>query len=79
MTRRYALPPGHRACNETSAAWTTAHAATLPPNRRSKMAKMCPLDGCKAKSGLCGHDIMMIVMAVMGIAGAVAHWGLGII
>jgi hypothetical protein len=40
------------------------------------MAKMCPLDACKAKSGLFGHDKMMIVM---GIAGAVAQWSLCII
>ena len=39
------------------------------------MAKMCPMDGCKAKSGLCIHDKMMIVMGVMGVMAMVAHWG----
>lgn len=40
------------------------------------MAKMCPIDGCKATKGLCIHDKMMIGMAVMGVLAAVAHWGL---
>jgi len=40
------------------------------------MAKMCPIDGCKAKKGLCIHDKMMIVMGVLGMGAAVAHWGL---
>ena len=42
------------------------------------MAKMCPMDGCKTKQGLCGHDIMMLVMGVMGLGAAIAHWGLGL-
>lgn len=29
------------------------------------MAKMCPLDGCKAKSGLCIHDKMMIGVSIL--------------
>ncbi|GAB4202384.1 MAG: hypothetical protein OHK0013_15600 [Sandaracinaceae bacterium] len=40
------------------------------------MAKMCPLDGCKAERGLCIHDKMMIGMAVLGVLLAGAHWGL---
>ena len=43
------------------------------------MAKMCPLDGCKAKKGLCIHDKLMIVMGMMGLVGVVAHWGLHLI
>lgn len=42
------------------------------------MAKMCPLEGCKANHGLCIHDKMMIAMGIMGIVGAVAHWGLNL-
>jgi hypothetical protein len=29
------------------------------------MAKMCPLDGCKAKPGLCIHEKMMLGASVM--------------
>lgn len=43
------------------------------------MAKMCPIDGCKAKQGLCIHDKLMIGMGVLLMLGAVAHWGLGVI
>jgi hypothetical protein len=43
------------------------------------MAKMCPLDGCRAKHGLCIHDKLMIVMALMGVALGAAHWGLNLI
>lgn len=43
------------------------------------MAAMCPIDGCKAKKGMCGHDKMMIAMAVLFAAFAGAHWGLGLI
>lgn len=39
------------------------------------MAKMCPLDGCKAKTGLCIHDKLMIAMGVIGTLGAAAYWG----
>lgn len=40
------------------------------------MAKMCPIDGCKAKQGLCIHDKLMILMGVMFAAFAAGHWGL---
>ena len=40
------------------------------------MPVMCPIDGCKAKKGMCIHDKMMIAMAVMAAALAGAHWGL---
>jgi hypothetical protein len=43
------------------------------------MAAMCPIDGCKAKKGMCIHDKLMIVMATMLGALAAAHWGFGII
>ena len=42
------------------------------------MAAMCPIDGCKAKKGLCIHDKMMIGMGMMAALAAVAHWGLGL-
>ncbi len=41
------------------------------------MAKVCPMNGCRAKPGLCIHDKMMIVMGLLGAAGALGHWGLG--
>jgi len=43
------------------------------------MAKMCPMDGCNEKKGLCIHDKMMIVMGVMAIGLATAHWAFGLI
>ncbi len=39
------------------------------------MAKLCPLDGCKSKKGLCIHDWMMIAMGAMAVVLAGAHWG----
>ena len=39
------------------------------------MAKMCPLDGCKSAKGMCFHDKMMVVMGVMALLLAGAHWG----
>jgi hypothetical protein len=43
------------------------------------MAKMCPMNGCHEKHGMCIHDKMMIAMGLMGLAGAIAHWGLHLI
>jgi hypothetical protein len=43
------------------------------------MAKMCPMSGCKAESGMCIHDKMMIGMGVMMMLGAIAHWGLHLV
>ncbi len=43
------------------------------------MAKMCPIDGCKAKKGLCIHDKLMILMGGMFVAFAGLHWGLHVI
>lgn len=40
------------------------------------MAKMCPIDGCRAKSGLCIHDKMMIGMGFVGLCGSLLHFGL---
>lgn len=40
------------------------------------MAAMCPIDGCKAKKGLCIHDKLMIAMGGLFMALASAHWGL---
>jgi hypothetical protein len=39
------------------------------------MAKLCPIDGCRAKSGLCIHDKMMIGMGSAGLLGALLFWG----
>jgi hypothetical protein len=40
------------------------------------MATICPIDGCKQKSGMCMHDKLMIAMGAMGALLAVMHWGL---
>ncbi len=37
------------------------------------MAKMCPLDGCKAKSGLCIHDKMMIGASIFAVLALAAY------
>ena len=42
------------------------------------MAAMCPIDGCKAKKGLCIHDRLMIAMGGVMVALAGAHWGLNL-
>ena len=43
------------------------------------MAAMCPMSGCKAKHGMCLHDRLMLVMGVILMAAAGAHWGLHLI
>lgn len=40
------------------------------------MAKVCPIDGCQAKAGLCIHDKLMIAMGGLGMVLAGLHWGL---
>jgi hypothetical protein len=42
------------------------------------MPKVCPLDGCKAHTGFCIHDKIMVGFALIGGAAAVAHWGLAL-
>ena len=37
------------------------------------MAKMCPIDACSTKPGLCIHDKMMIAMAILGMFGALLY------
>lgn len=29
------------------------------------MAMMCPLEGCKAKLGMCGHEKMMLGIVIL--------------
>ena len=41
------------------------------------MAKMCPMDGCKKKQGLCMHDKVMIAMVVLMVLGAGGFFLLG--
>lgn len=50
-----------------------------PQPQEDLMAKMCPIDGCKAKQGLCTHDKLMILMGVMLVAFAGLRWGLHVI
>lgn len=40
------------------------------------MSAMCTMNGCKAKNGLCAHEKMMAMMALVGVVLAGAHWGL---
>lgn len=36
--------------------------------------KMCPMEGCKQKQGMCVHDKMMLVMIILAvIAGLVFY------
>lgn len=41
--------------------------------------RICPLDGCKAKRGMCIHDKMMIALGLVGVAAAFAHFGLNLV
>ncbi len=43
------------------------------------MAMMCSMSGCKAKSGMCIHEKMMMGMGVFVMLGAIAHWGLHLV
>jgi hypothetical protein len=43
------------------------------------MAKMCPINGCQAKQGLCSHDKLMIVMGMAALLFAGLRWGLHVI
>jgi hypothetical protein len=47
-------------------------------HKELSMAAMCPIDGCKAKKGLCIHDKLMIAMGTVLVALAGAHWGLNL-
>lgn len=40
------------------------------------MAAMCPIDGCRAKKGMCIHDKLMVAMGVMFAIYAGGHWAL---
>ncbi len=46
------------------------------------MPVICPKDECQLHQGMCGHDVAMLTMGVLllaGALGAVAHWGLGLL
>jgi len=36
------------------------------------MAMMCPMEGCKAKLGMCGHEKMMAGIAILAVVAVVA-------
>ncbi len=39
------------------------------------MSLMCKMNGeCSATKGMCSHEKMMMVIAVMAVIGAVGHW-----
>ena len=43
----------------------------MPENKAVKegfMSLMCPMGGCKAKSGMCAHEIIMGLMVVAAVA-----------
>lgn len=31
------------------------------------MSLMCPMEGCKQKQGMCGHEKMMLVMIILAV------------
>ena len=31
------------------------------------MSLMCPMEGCKQKHGMCGHEKMMMVMVILAV------------
>lgn len=38
------------------------------------MSLMCPLEGCKQKQGMCGHEKIMLVMIILAaVAGVVFY------
>jgi len=37
-----------------------------PGKRRNVVALMCPMKGCKEHEGMCIHEKLMLVMAVVG-------------
>ena len=37
------------------------------------MSMMCSMSGCKTKTGMCGHEKMMVGMIVMLALGAVGY------
>jgi len=41
------------------------------------MAKMCPLDGCHDRKGLCVHEKLMIGMGVLAMLTLVLYFSLG--
>lgn len=63
-------------CNAGRGTETAARERTGGLPGGSVMAKMCPIDGCRAKSGLCIHDKMMIGMGFVGLCGSLFHFGL---
>ncbi len=36
------------------------------------MSMMCPMEGCKAKHGMCGHEKMMAGIAILAVVAVVA-------
>ncbi len=40
------------------------------------MSMMCSQQSCKAKSGLCGHEKMMIAIVALMALGGAGHWAL---
>lgn len=43
--------------------------ARLPitDEKEKKMSLMCPMEGCKQKHGMCGHEKMMLVMVILAV------------
>lgn len=38
------------------------------------MSVMCSVESCKARSGMCIHEKMMVGMLVLLVGGAAGHW-----
>lgn len=39
------------------------------------MSKMCPIDGCKAQKGMCGHEKAMVAMGVIMVLMVLGYAG----
>jgi hypothetical protein len=38
------------------------------------MSLMCPMEGCKAKPGMCIHEKMMMVVVLVAAVGGLVYW-----
>jgi len=38
------------------------------------MSIMCKIGSCQAKQGMCGHEKMMMFVAVVAGLGGIGHW-----
>ncbi len=46
----------------------------LQLRKEIEMSLMCPMEGCKAKRGMCIHEKMMMFVVIMAAAGGLVYW-----